>query len=357
MALSVKDFFNTQLFLKIPQPTTSFASKTVIITGANSGLGKEAVKHIVTLGATKVILACRSLSKGNEAKFALQRFLKCSPDALEVWELDLESPASVKEFAARANKLDRLDVLINNAGIQTLNFSVVYGTERAVAVNVIGTFLLACLIVPKLMETSARLGVDTHLTFVGSALFNAAKYPRNHGDDIFTYLSEKKNVDMMNQYNLSKLFQILSVIQLASIVDPLTSTKASASNRLIINTLDPCFCKTGLAREISGVLRPVFTLFEFLFARTAEEGSRLVVQTASAGGETHGGYMRSGELKTYPPLITSEGGVRRRKYIWELLEKTLEVSANTDIPLFSLWSEQLSLGEEHDRFETALPTP
>jgi NAD(P)-dependent dehydrogenase (short-subunit alcohol dehydrogenase family) len=199
MSLSVSDFFYTQLFLKIPQPTASFDSKTVIVTGANSGLGKEAVKHIVALGASKVIIACRDTTKGNAAKAAIASSLKCSPDILEVWKLDLESYSSVKEFAAWSNKLPRLDALINNAGIQTLNFHVVDGTERTIAVNVIGTFLLALMLLPKLKETAKAYQVTPHLTFVTSALYSMAKYPEQPGEDIFAWLGDKNNVNMMNE--------------------------------------------------------------------------------------------------------------------------------------------------------------
>lgn len=59
--LSIGDFIRTQFCVKIPIPSASFASKTVIVTGANSGLEKDSkgtVQHIVRLGASKVILAC-----------------------------------------------------------------------------------------------------------------------------------------------------------------------------------------------------------------------------------------------------------------------------------------------------------
>lgn len=115
------------------------------------------------------------------------------------------------------------------------------------------------------------------------------------------------------------------IYQLASIIDPTTSSKTSDSNPIIINCLDPCACKgTGLGNEAPGALKAVGRIFQFLFARTAEEGSRLVVIAASAGRETHGGYMRAGKLKDYPPMITSEDAVERGKYVWELLGRKLE---------------------------------
>jgi retinol dehydrogenase-12 len=84
MALSVRDFLHVQLFLDIPKPTTSFLGKTVIVTGANSGLGKESAKHIVALNASRVILACRNSSSGKAAKLEIETALKCRKDVLEV---------------------------------------------------------------------------------------------------------------------------------------------------------------------------------------------------------------------------------------------------------------------------------
>ncbi|KAF4633436.1 hypothetical protein G7Y89_g4681 [Cudoniella acicularis] len=325
MSLSFSDFIYTQRIRKIPKPTESFAGKTVIVTGGNSGLGKEAVKHFIRLKARKVIIGCRSTSKGKAAKLAIETALKCSPDIIEIWEVDLESPATIIEFIARVNKLSRLDAFINNAGIMELQFKLTNGVERTLAVNVIGTFLLALQIVPKLKETASVYGVTPHLTFLGSALYSVAKYPENPGADIFTYLSDKDNVDIMNQYNLSKQLLTFIIVKLATIVDPLSGGKSSNPHPIIINCLDPCFCKTELASDsLSPALKVAGKVFQFLFARTAEEGSRLVVIAASAGRETHGGYMRAGNLLPYAPFVTSVEGVEKGDYLWELLGRKLE---------------------------------
>lgn len=196
---SFGNFLHTQLILRIPKPTASFASKTVIVTGGNTGLGKEAVKHIVRLGASKVIIGCRNTSKGNKAKIEIESSLKCTRDTIEVWEVDIESPPSVKAFVDKASALPRLDVLINNAGIQTMNFGVAYETERCVGVNMVGTFLLALQMIPKLKETAKTYGVNPHMTFVCSALYDVAKYPEKHGDDIFDWLGDKTHNEPMNQ--------------------------------------------------------------------------------------------------------------------------------------------------------------
>ena len=67
------------------------------------------------------------------------------------------------------------------------------------AVNVIGTFLLALQLLPKLRETGKRFGTETHLTFVGSALYDVAKWPEKHGEDFFTWFNDEKNVNKMDQ--------------------------------------------------------------------------------------------------------------------------------------------------------------
>jgi NAD(P)-dependent dehydrogenase (short-subunit alcohol dehydrogenase family) len=196
---SLGNFLHTQLIAKIPVPASSFASKTVIITGANTGLGKEAARHIARLGASKLIIACRNTSKGNSARLEIEASVNCKPDVIEVWELDIESPASVQKFVEHANKLPRLDVLINNAGIQTINYQVVYGTERTLAVNNIGTFLLALQLIPKLKETAKKYEVTPHLTFTGSALYDVAKFPDNYGDNIFDWYDDESHSTRMNQ--------------------------------------------------------------------------------------------------------------------------------------------------------------
>ena len=196
---SLGDFVHTQFVLKIPKPSESFAGKTVIVTGANGGLGKEIVKHIIRLDAAKIIFGCRSRERGTKAKLEIEALLKCKPDIIEVWELDLESPASIRSFVDKANALPRLDVVINNAGVRAFNFKVVYDTERTLAVNNIGTFLLAFQLIPKLKETARTYNVTPHMTIVASALYDVAKYPEKHGDDIFAYYKEEAHHNAMNQ--------------------------------------------------------------------------------------------------------------------------------------------------------------
>lgn len=68
-------------------------------------------------------------------------------------------------------------------------------------------------------------------------------------------------------------------------------------------------------------MRVLFKIFELVTARTAEEGSRLVVQAASAGRQTHGLYLRAGAVQTYAPIALDD---KRATYVWELLCSKLE---------------------------------
>lgn len=101
----------------------NLTGRVVIVTGANTGLGLEAARHFAVMKPEKLILAVRTLDKGEEAK---QSILTSAPTAdIEVWKLDMASFASVKSFAARAKKdLPRLDLLLLNAGIAPDNWKV-----------------------------------------------------------------------------------------------------------------------------------------------------------------------------------------------------------------------------------------
>lgn len=144
------------------------AGGTFIITGANSGLGFEAAKHYVALGAAKVIMTVRNLEAGEKAKAAIEAATSTSGIA-EVWALDLSSYDSVKAFAARVNKeLERIDAVIENAGVALDQWVDAEGHESSVTVNIYSTFLLAILLFPKLKESASKFSILPHLVIVSS---------------------------------------------------------------------------------------------------------------------------------------------------------------------------------------------
>lgn len=119
------------------------------------------------LGAGKVILACRNVDAAEDARKDIEASTGIS-DVAEVWKLDLSAFESVKEFAARAAKLDRLDALVNNAGVLQHSFSVAEGYEEQLTVNVISTFLLTLMVLPTLRRTAKTLNVTPKVVTVAS---------------------------------------------------------------------------------------------------------------------------------------------------------------------------------------------
>jgi NAD(P)-dependent dehydrogenase (short-subunit alcohol dehydrogenase family) len=159
-------FVYRQIFTTPPPPTKDISGKTVIVTGANVGLGFEAARHYVKLNAAKVILACRNLEKGEAAKKEIES--STGRNVVEVWQLDLSSYESVKQFAKRAQGLDRLDILLENAGINTTSFKLAEDNESTITVNVVSTFLLALLMLPKLQESGRKHNTIPNLAIVSS---------------------------------------------------------------------------------------------------------------------------------------------------------------------------------------------
>lgn len=161
-------FFYNQ-FRRLPSPQKQFTGKTVIVTGANVGLGLEAARHFVRLDAAKVILACRDTEKGERAKAEIERST-ARGGIVEVWPLDLCSFESVRQFCRRADQLPRLDVVVENAAVAMVGPQGVLaeGYESTVTVNVVSTFLMALMLLPTLRRTATTFNGHPNLVIVSS---------------------------------------------------------------------------------------------------------------------------------------------------------------------------------------------
>lgn len=194
----------SQLLITPPIPHSPFHSQTIIVTGSNTGLGLEAARHLARLGASKLILAVRNLDKGLAAKRSIQESSgrgrgrdEKDDDVIEVWPLDLTSYESVTQFAARALRLERLDVLLSNAGLMTKEFRMAEEDELTVTTNVTCTFLLAMLLLPKLRETAQRFNVVPRLVVVASDLhFTTELVEERKGERIFGRLNQREGANM-----------------------------------------------------------------------------------------------------------------------------------------------------------------
>jgi len=228
-------FLYRQFFYEPPVPTASFKGKTAIVTGSNVGLGLEACRWMVSLGASRVILACRNLEKGKAAAKDIQATTSCSPDTLEVWHLDMSSYASVQAFSDRVKaELPRLDVLIANAGIGTQTFRMTEDNEETITTNVVSLSLLAFLLHPKLRDTAVQHNTQTHITVTASELHEIAKFKERKAPDgqLFATLNDKTKANMGDRYNVSKLLEIFVIKQMAAL-------SSLSSNNVIINCVAP----------------------------------------------------------------------------------------------------------------------
>jgi NAD(P)-dependent dehydrogenase (short-subunit alcohol dehydrogenase family) len=131
----------------------SFAGRTVVVTGANSGLGEVTARELARVGA-RVILACRNADKGDAAAARMT-------GEVEVRKLDLQNLASVRAFA---DGVDKLDVLVNNAGIMAVPFAQTSdGFESQIGTNHLGHFALTNLLLGKITDRVVTVSSAMHL--------------------------------------------------------------------------------------------------------------------------------------------------------------------------------------------------
>ena len=225
--------------------------------------------------------------------------------------------ASVMSFAERIRtELPRLDTLIANAGISTRDFELAEQFESTLTVNVVSTFLLALLALPRLRYTAAHYGAPTHLTMVGSVVHCFAAHDQLQTPPqgrIFETLSDPTKADMAGRYFLSKLILMLGVRELAK--------KSPGKAGVVVNTVNPGWCKTELFRSDDGGFFARNLLR--LIGRTSEVGAKTLTQATVAGPESHGQYLSECRIKPPSVFVRSAEGSNAQKKIWEELEAIL----------------------------------
>jgi len=232
--------------------------KTAIVTGANTGIGKETALDLARRGA-KVILACRNMKQG---KIACDEIIARSNNPnVEVRYLDLSSLATVRQFAKDIIKTEtHLEILVNNAGAGGLGKkNTVDNLQIGMQVNHFGPFLLTCLLVGLLKKS-----VPSRIVMVSSLMHKFANFDLDN-------LNSEKWFNDIQVYNCSKLANILVANEL--------SRKLNGTG-VTVNSLHPGVVATDIYRELPWLIRPIADFFVGFIFKSAQEGAQTSIYLA-----------------------------------------------------------------------------
>jgi NAD(P)-dependent dehydrogenase (short-subunit alcohol dehydrogenase family) len=286
--------------------------KTIVVTGANTGLGFEAAKTLAGKGA-RVLLGCRSQSKAQAAK---DNILAAFPKAdVVIVELDLGSLASIKKAAEQINQEPRLDVLINNAGIMVPPLEYTQdGFESQFGVNHLGPFALTSLLLDKIRATANARIVST------------ASIAHKNGKINFDDINAKKSYSAIKRYSQSKIANLYFGYELQRRLSAIGDDTLSV-------VAHPGVADTELSRYIPKpflLFMPVLKLF----FNSAEEGAWPTLCAATMAGVKGGEYYGPSKLgEIAGPAIKVRSNWRSRneevaKKLWDLSIEMTGINPN-----------------------------
>jgi NAD(P)-dependent dehydrogenase (short-subunit alcohol dehydrogenase family) len=247
--------------------------KTVVITGGNAGIGQETAVGLAQQGA-HVVITSRDEARGEAAANEIRG--RSRAGAVEVMSLDLASLASIREFAAELGRRhDRLDVLINNAGVVLRSRQVTDdGFERTFGVNHLGHFVLTDLLLDQL-----RASAPARIVNVSSDAHKSAKDGLDFDD-----LQAERRYQPFQVYGRSKLANVHFTRELARRLE---------GSGVTANSLHPGFVRSHFGRDGDlGAAMGVGISIAQLFAISSKRGARTSIYVASSPevAETTGAY-------------------------------------------------------------------
>ena len=276
-----------------------FGFQVVIITGANSGIGKATALEMAKREA-RVILACRDPEKARQTEIEIRR--STVNGELVLKHLDLASFASIREFAADILKNEaRIDVVINNAGLFQCPFSHTQdGLEVQMGVNHFGHFLLTNLLLDKL-----KTSTPSRIVIVSSGLHKYAKLD-------FTNVNSEKGYDKKLAYNNSKLANNYFARELSR---RLEDTGVS------VYCMHPGIVWTNLGRHkpIPSAVKPFMYSLAALFLKTPWQGCQTVMYCACAEEleGVSGRYYGNCKEKPWTKISLDDEAVKK---MWDISE-------------------------------------
>ncbi len=291
--------------------------KVVIITGANVGLGYETALALAKKEMT-VILACRNIERGEAAQKKIQE--QAPHSVLKMIPLDLSRRSSVERFVSTfQEKYNRLDILINNAGIMVPPFKLTEdGWESQMAVNYLGHFLLTSLLINILNITPK------------ARVVSLSSIAHRRGMINFDDLNSKNHYSKFKAYAQSKLACLLFAKEL----DRRLKERGSAILSLAAH---PGVSLTNLGRYIPKPIWWFFYPLTYFITQSARAGSKPILLAALGypgdskeikGGEYFGptGYKEWKGRAGRGTVAPQGQDLEVAKKLWEISEKILEIS-------------------------------
>jgi NAD(P)-dependent dehydrogenase (short-subunit alcohol dehydrogenase family) len=231
--------------------------RTCLVTGANSGIGKEAARALASRG-DRVILACRDPHRGEAARKEIAE--TTGNPAVELGIVDLGRQSSIREFARQFLESHRkLHVLVNNAGMwANRRRETPDGIEETWAVNVLGYFLLTELLLGRLRESAPARIVNVASQLAGDLDLEDVEFRRRSYSGVSAY-SQSKQANRMLTWALARRLEG-------------TGVTANAMHPGGVNT--PLFAKGG------GLLGMAASVYAKVSAKSPEEGADTVIWLA-----------------------------------------------------------------------------
>ncbi|GAB6031589.1 hypothetical protein CHUAL_009354 [Chamberlinius hualienensis] len=256
VSLGLLVFFKEYVGGKQYEGKETLEGKTVVITGANCGVGKETARLLAKRGG-RIILACRDLTRCEEARKEI--VLETKNSQVICKKCDLSSLNSVRAFTDWFNKEEsRLDILINNAGVMRCPRTVTAeGFEMQLGVNHLGHFVLTNLLLNKLISSAP------------SRIINVSSVAHHRGQINFNDLNSESAYDPAKAYNQSKLANVLFTKELS---------KRLADTGVTTYAVHPGIVNTNIIRHM-GIATSFFASFlakpiMWIFTKTPRQGAQ-----------------------------------------------------------------------------------
>jgi NAD(P)-dependent dehydrogenase (short-subunit alcohol dehydrogenase family) len=255
---------------------TDQRGRTFVVTGANSGIGAATARALARAGA-KVVLACRDTAKGSAAAATM-------PGDVEVRRLDLADLAAVRSFAGG---VDRVDVLINNAGVMALpKGTTADGFERQFGTNHLGHFALTGLLLPRIADRVVTLSSATH---------------RAGRIDFADVNFERRRYGRWTAYAQSKLANLLFAYELQRRLEAASSPVRSLAAH-------PGYASTELQSHTESYQDRVMSLGNRLIGQSADMGALPSLYAATVGDVRGGQFIGPSALlglRGHPKVVRS----------------------------------------------------